>query len=316
MKRLTLLFALALAGLFSTADAAEKKIVLVAGKLSHGPGEHEFRAGCLLLKSCLDKVPGVSAVVYSNGWPNVDTAFDGADAIMLFMDGGGGHPAIKGDHLKVLGDLMKKGVGLGCYHYGVEVPKDKGGPEFLDWIGGYYEDRWSTNPHWEADIKSLPKHPITRGVHPFKVNDEWYFNIRFRPEMKGVTPILVAKPSDETRQGKTASPRGPYPHIVAASGREETLAWAVERPMAGADSVSPARTFTKISATTISARLVLNSLLWLAKMEVPENGVQSSVTADELKQNLDPKPTRRPTQVQSPREVEPFVSPTVPGSNR
>src|SRR5205085_7766545 len=48
---------------------ADKKIVLVAGGPSHGKGEHEFRAGCLLLKSCLDKVRGMSSVVYSNGWP-------------------------------------------------------------------------------------------------------------------------------------------------------------------------------------------------------------------------------------------------------
>ena len=50
-------------------SAADKKIVLVAGRQSHGPGDHEFRAGCLLLKSCLDNVSGITSVVYSNGWP-------------------------------------------------------------------------------------------------------------------------------------------------------------------------------------------------------------------------------------------------------
>ena len=50
------------------ADA--KKIVFIAGRPSHGPGEHEHRAGCLLLKSCLDKVASVTSVVYSNGWPD------------------------------------------------------------------------------------------------------------------------------------------------------------------------------------------------------------------------------------------------------
>ena len=49
------------------ASAADKKIVLIAGVPSHGPGEHEHRAGCLLLKSGLDQVPGVTSVVYSNG---------------------------------------------------------------------------------------------------------------------------------------------------------------------------------------------------------------------------------------------------------
>ena len=49
---------------------ADKSIVLIAGKPSHGPGDHEFRAGCLLLQKCLASVAGVRSVVYSNGWPS------------------------------------------------------------------------------------------------------------------------------------------------------------------------------------------------------------------------------------------------------
>src|SRR5438309_2061084 len=155
------------------ARAADKKIVLVAGHPSHGPGDHEFNAGVQLLHRCLAGVPGVKSAFYLNGWPKDPNAFEGADTILFFMDGGAGHPIIQENHLKIIGDLMKKGVGLACVHYAVEVPKDKGGPEFLDWIGGYYEDRWSTNPHWEADFKNLPNHPVTRGVKPFKIRDEW-----------------------------------------------------------------------------------------------------------------------------------------------
>ena len=84
---------------------------------------------------------------------------------------------------------MKKGVGLASIHYALEVPNEKGGQEFLRWIGGYYETGVSTNPHWLAEIKELPTHPITRGVRPFKTKDEWYFNIHFRPTMEGVTPF-------------------------------------------------------------------------------------------------------------------------------
>ena len=36
-------------------------------------------------------------------------------------------------------------------------------------------------------------------------------------------------------------------------------------------------------------KVVLNGLLWLAKSEVPKNGVGSSVSPEELKANLDPK---------------------------
>src|SRR5438093_7369920 len=121
MKKLLVILILGILSLgsISNAGAADKKIVLVAGTPSHGPGDHEFNAGCLLLKKCLDKIPGINVVVFKNGWPKDSHAFDDADAIMLFMDGGGGHPAIKEDRLKLLGELMKKGVGLGCYHFAV-----------------------------------------------------------------------------------------------------------------------------------------------------------------------------------------------------
>jgi len=265
------------------------KIVLIAGRPSHGPGDHEFNAGVQLLYKCLQIQSNIAPTFCLNGWPQDVRVFNGADAVVLYMDGGGGHPVLQDDHLAFIGTLMKLGVGLACLHYAVEVPKDKGGPEFLDWIGGYYENRWSTNPHWVADIKSLPDHPITRGVKPFAVKDEWYYNIRFRPEMKGVTPILVAKPSDETRQGTNSSPRGPYSHIVAASGRDEVIAWAVERPDGGRGFGFTGGHNHINWANESFRRIVLNALLWVAKANVPPNGVLSLVTQTDMKANLDPK---------------------------
>ena len=140
-----------------------RKIILIAGHPSHGPGEHEFRAGCLLLKKCLDQVPGITSIVYSNGWPDVPNAFDGADAVLIYADGGAGHPVLQDKHREVIGDLVKRGVGLGCAHYGVEIPSTNGGPEFLEWIGGYYEHLYSVNPMWTPEFKKFPDHPITRG---------------------------------------------------------------------------------------------------------------------------------------------------------
>src|SRR5262249_20187767 len=88
----------------SAAAAEGKKIVFIAGSPSHGPGEHEPRAGCLLLKSCLDQLPFVNSVVYSNGWPeNAAEAFKNAATIVVYSDGGGGHPLLRDDRLKIVG---------------------------------------------------------------------------------------------------------------------------------------------------------------------------------------------------------------------
>ncbi|MEZ6120455.1 MAG: ThuA domain-containing protein [Pirellulaceae bacterium] len=136
-------------------------------------------------------MPNFETVVYRNGWPEAGVAaFEGADAVVVYCDGGGGH--VLNPHIDEFAPLMKKGIGLACLHYAVETPKGETGDAFLDWLGGYFETHWSVNPHWDAEFKSFPNHPVTSGVQPFTINDEWYFHMRFRPEMKGVTPILSA----------------------------------------------------------------------------------------------------------------------------
>lgn len=281
----------------STGHSAEtKKIVFVAGRPSHGPGEHEHRAGCLLLQQCLANVPNLQTIVVSNGFPADPSVFDGASTIVIYSDGGGGHPAVQGDNLKILGKYMDQGVGLVCLHYAVEVPKDKGGPEFLKWIGGYFETDWSVNPVWTARFTKLPDHPITRGVKPFAINDEWYFHMRFRDGMQGVTPILTAIPPASTMN------RGDGPHEGNPAVREavknkepQHLAWAYQRPDGGRGFGWTGAHYLRNFGNDNFRKLVLNAILWTAHIEVPPNGVQSHVTEAELLANLDKKRGRTPS---------------------
>ena len=274
--------------------AADKKIVFIAGRPSHGPGEHEHRAGCLLLKSCLENVKGVTAVVYTNGWPDDATAaFNGAAAVVVYADGGGGHPLLQADHLKTLGALMDKGVGLVCLHYATEPTKENGQKKFLDWIGGAFEINWSVNPHWDADFKNLPDHPIARGVQPFKIRDEWYFHMRFRDGMNGVTPILTAVPTPDTTNRKDGTHEGnPAMREAVAKGEPQHVAWAAERSDGGRGFGFTGAHFHKNWGNDNFRKLVLNAILWVAKVDVPEGGVASPVTAEQLQQNLDPKGRR------------------------
>lgn len=277
-----------------SALAADKKIVFIAGTPSHGPGEHEHRAGCLLLQSCLRGVPGVTTVVYSNGWPaHADTALAGAATIVIYADGGGGHPFLQDDRLRLIGNLMKQGVGLVCLHYAVEPTKEKGEAEFLNWMGGAFEVNWSVNPHWDADFKVLPKHPITRGVHPFQIRDEWYFNIRFRDGMKGVTPILSAVPDGSTTNHSDGPHEGnPAMRAMVARGDIQHVAWAAERPDGGRGFGFTGAHFHRNWGNDNFRKVVLNAILWTAHIKVPPNGVTSTVTPEQLMQNLDSKGRR------------------------
>jgi type 1 glutamine amidotransferase len=288
------LFILGLMWVGFVCGAADKRIVFVAGPPSHPPAEHEHRAGCLLLSSCLRSVPGVSSIVYSNGWPQDAAAFADAAAIVIYSDGGGGHPALQDDHLRQLAELMKKGVGLACIHYATEPTIEKGQKEFLDWIGGAFEINWSVNPTWMANFKDLPRHPATRGVKPFSIRDEWYFHIRFPEGMKGVTSLLSAVPDEST----TARPDGahegnPAMREAVKRGEPQTVAWAFERADGGRGFGFTGGHYHKNWGNDDFRKLVLNAILWTAKAEVPPEGVQSQVTPQDLEKNLDQKGERR-----------------------
>src|SRR5262249_9725491 len=190
---LLLLGALVLPGLPVSARAADTKIVLIAGTPSHGPGEHEFNAGTKLLEKWLKEVPGIEPVFVAGGWPKDESVFDGAKSVVFFMDGGARHPMIQGERMKTMRKLMDQGVGLVCIHYAVEFPKGEVGDQLLEWLGGYYETAYSDNPHNDARVVPKPDHPITRGIKPFRANDEWYYKIRFRPDDPRVTTILTAE---------------------------------------------------------------------------------------------------------------------------
>jgi hypothetical protein len=276
----------------SAAAPAKKKVVFVAGRPSHGFADHEHNAGCLLLARLLEQaMPNFETKVCLNGWPEDPNAFDGADAVVMFSDGGGGHMVIP--HLEQVDKLAKKGVGVACLHYAVEVPAGEPGNRFLDWIGGYFEANWSVNPFWTAEFNKLPEHPITRGVEPFAANDEWYYHMRFRENMDGVTPILSALPPADT----LTRPDGPHsnnPHVRAAvleRKEPQHLAWAAERPDGGRGFGFTGCHPQWNWGIPSFRKVVLNAIVWIAKCDVPPNGVPDvAVSMEDLEKNLDPKP--------------------------
>jgi hypothetical protein len=293
MKRILiplLAFALALPAL-----AADKKIVFIAGGPSHGPLAHEHRAGSLLLATCLAGVQGVVTEVHTNGWVQDEKAFAGAAAIVIYSDGGGRHPLLQENRLETIGKLMDKGVGLGCIHYAVEPTPQKGQEEMIRWIGGAFEPNWSVNPHWDGDFTTLPRHPVTAGVKPFMTNDEWYFHMRFREGMKEVTPILTAIAPESTMSRPDGHHSG-NPHVRKAVANKEPqhVMWVATRPDGGRGFGFTGGHNHLGWGHDDQRKLVLNTILWIARADIPKGGVASMITEEDLMANLDPKEGRKP----------------------
>lgn len=266
-------------------DFKGKRILLVAGKASHGPGDHEFFAGSAILMNLLKQTPGVWPIMVRDGWPKNEKLIETADTLVFYMDGRAGHPVVKDDRMDRIQKQLDRGAGWVNLHYAVDyLPQH--GERVLGWMGGYYDARISTNPHWEAVIRTLPKHPIANGVKPFTIHDEWYYNMRWAgdaadvKDVKGLTPILQAVPPDTSRRTEDAKKH---------PGRLETMAWAFERP-------NGSRSFGFTGghrhanwADPDFRRLVVNAILWSAKVDVPDGGAKVEFDPADLNKNLDRK---------------------------
>ncbi|MBI1344897.1 DUF1080 domain-containing protein [bacterium] len=297
----------------NTASTEKKHVLLLAGRRSHGFGAHDHTAGCGLLAKLLNEsgLP-ITAEMHSlekDGWPTSDKLAK-ADSIVIYADGGGGHPF--NSHLDELQALFDKGVGVVCIHYGVETVTGPPGEAFLNWTGGYFEPNYSVNPHWTANYTSFPSHAITQGVEPFKINDEWYYHMRFRDGMAGVTPLLTdlpplttlvevdaaGKPVMIEQDGKqtyklsrpeNAHNNNPFARKAVIEDKEpQHMAWATENPNGHRGFGCSGGHVHWNWGNDQFRKLFLNAIVWTAGLDVPSEGVPvGDVTVDDLLTNHD-----------------------------
>lgn len=246
------------------AGTPAKKIVFFGGAKTHPPGAHEHLEAAKLLKRCIDTAPNVPRIetsIYLDAWPQDPAELDAADAIVLNWEGWDRHlvNSRNAERVRKLDELMRRGAGLVCLHAATAVDDDVE-KYFLDWLGGNKKRVYSE--HWTAQNLELalpaPSHPVCRGVRPMRfASEEFYSRIFFRPDDRRVTPILTAM----------LPPTQPAKQIVA---------WTCERADGGRSFASTGPHFQASFRDDSLRKLVLNAILWTAKIEVPQGGIEST----------------------------------------
>lgn len=266
----------------------KRKVVLVAGKKSHGPvgnGVHDYGWSARLLKVMLDNSnvkDQLTVEVHLEGWPADPKTLDDASTLMVISDGRDGDKYEEAPHLaseervRYLDGLMKKGLGFVTFHFSTFTP-EKYGEKVLEWSGGYFAWEADGKRQWssaitttEAEVQvGTPTHPVSRGVKAFMLKEEFYFNMKFRPKDESLKPILV---------------------VPALKGREpdgNVVAWARERPGGGRGFGTTCGHFYDNWKNDQFRKVLLNALVWTAKAEVPRDGVEAKfVTHEEINKAL------------------------------
>ncbi len=247
-----------------------RKIVLIAGPITGHPKDtHEYEKSVVLLKHLLDRAPnlrGLLVEAHFGGWPRDESTLDDADSIVLISDGGDrneeSHPLYVGNRMETIARQMNRGCGFVNFHWTTFHPAREH-DRITEWVGGYFDYETGPAPRkWYSAIETKewpvalpsPRHPIARGVRPFRVREEFYYRIRFRD----VDPRLV-------------------PLAAVADGREGVVGWAVERDDGGRGFGFTGGHFYANWWNTDFRRFILNAIVWSSGAEVPPGGVESNL---------------------------------------
>jgi hypothetical protein len=259
------------------------KIVLLAGGPSSKAMAHEYFAGCALLMEWLKQQPGVWPVM-ARGWPANERVLEGAKCVVYFGDGGGKQPFADPQRWAVLSRLMNEGAGLVLLHQAMDLPAGPDGAKIKGWLGAVYHSDIGSRGHWDMDFKTIPAHEVTRGVKPFAAPaDGWLYNLHFAPT--GMTPLLTGAVPDKSRSTADAK---------KYAGREEVIAWAYTRPDGARGFGFTGADLHQSWSYDSQRTLVMNGILWAARLPVPASGVQVAFDPANLERNLDDKRNAAP----------------------
>ncbi|WP_207532764.1 ThuA domain-containing protein [Desertivirga arenae] len=258
---------------------AKRKIVLIAGEKSHPAGTHEYIKTVRLIKTLLDNSNVAGAVeteVHLNGWPQDEKTLEDANLILFASDGNDGYnfgdvPFFTPDRMKVMERQIKRGCGLSLLHFSTFATYPLG-QTLLNWAGGYFDWQDSTGKRkpysalkeTEAEIKLLnTNHSIHRGVRPFNIRDEFYYNMRFSQHLEDFRPLLSV------------------PQLGSELENGNVVAWALNRTDGGRAFCSTMNHYYSNWENGDYRKFMLNGIAWASGVEIPEKGVEARFFNDE-----------------------------------
>jgi type 1 glutamine amidotransferase len=261
-------------GITSAFAADPARVLIIVGPSKHPPGSHEVAAGGRVMLHCINNmtnVPGVKAdVAYE--WPGKSLR-DAASTVVFIGDT---FPANRlpnpQQNLADLEAMMKRGCGIVCVHYATGLLGEDVTPEgdhpLLRWMCGYFANR--SCKHHESFAKifpaatitpAAPEHPVSRGWNEFTLHDEPYTNNYFgRGNLMAANVTVLATsmlPPDHPKR--------------------ETVAWCIERDDSGRGFGIVMPHFYKNWRDEDLRRFILNAIVWTAKLDVPIDGVKSTL---------------------------------------
>jgi hypothetical protein len=283
LKTVTRCALIALAWFALPVEAADTKILFLAGPRDHGgPGRHEYERDLRTLAQSFERsgnLPGVTTQLIVGSLPRDLEAVKDAAVIVINSSSdrdekelhplfppnpstnGRGYDADTTAYLQQLDELIKtRRIGVVIIHYALWAENWTARRYYMTWTGGLWVQGGSRNPvdEWAMTFETK-KHPILNGVKPWTFRDEVFCRF-FLPDDARRTNLLRASPREDKLK------IGP-----------QTASWAYVRDDGGRSFAFGGLDFRDNLVRDDYRKFLLNGIAWAARLEVPKRGVESPV---------------------------------------
>jgi type 1 glutamine amidotransferase len=234
---------------------APKKLLFIGqGPDGHPPSTHEYMDGLKVLEGVLKPVKDIEVtVVQADGkWENGPELIDRSDGIVIFLAEGAKWSQLDEKRFAALQRATKRGAGLVGLHWGIGCKDDKYIAGWLPLLGGCHGGSDRKYQVLETDVTPDAKNPVTAGLSPFRVKDEFYYRLKFVKPEGSVRPVLTAK----------------------IDGEDHAVAWTWERPDGGRSFGFSGLHFHANWKRPEYRRLVGQGVLWTLKAPLPAGGLR------------------------------------------
>jgi len=245
------------------AEAPKKLLLVGQGPDGHPPQTHEYAAAMNILEKCLKPVAGIEiTLVKADGaWKEGPELIARTDAVVFFVSEGAAWLQLDPKRFEALQAMAKRGGGIVVIHWGMGCKEAKYIEPFVNLVGGCHGGPDRKFQVVETDLTpAADKHPILTGIGPMKHKEEFYYQLKFAKEAKGLQPLLQATIED----------------------KKETVCWAWDRPDGGRSFGFSGLHFHENWKKQEYRRLIAQAVLWTLKLPVPEKGLAVEVAEGDL----------------------------------
>lgn len=266
-----LLLAISTPGMAAEEQKPVRLLLISQGPDGHPWNTHEFRAGIRILDQLLADVPNlkVTTVDAEKNPRVIPRQIDAADGVVLFVSEGALWIGSDPERRAAFRRLAERGGGVTALHWAVGAKDAK----YIDVARGLWggchggPDR----KHVVSRQTLMPNadHPITAGLEPIDIRDEWYYTLKFATEGT-LTPLWT----------------------TGIDGNPQTVAWAWERPDGGRSFGFVGLHFHENWGEETYRRFVSRGVLWTVGLEEPRPALDLKFNDRDLTEPR-PKPEKK-----------------------